>query len=68
MNLTRNEHNYDRIFRVVLAVILFAGGAAVGGLGFVVGGVLGLIMLVTGTVGFCPIYSVLGVSTASKDA
>lgn len=64
--MVRNEHNLDRAFRIVLAVVLFALGLSMGSVGLVVFGVLGLVMLVTGTVGFCPIYRMLGISTAKK--
>ena len=62
--MTLNVHNYDRIGRIVLAVLLFAGAVATefSTVGIILA-VLGVIMLVTGTVGFCPIYRALGVST-----
>jgi len=68
MNLVRNESNIDRIIRVVIGIVAIVAGAAIGGVGLAVGVVVGLIMLVTATVGFCPIYSALGLSTAPKDA
>jgi hypothetical protein len=55
-----NESKFDRGFRVVLGVVLLA-------LVFVgpktLWGLIGLIPLVTGFVGFCPIYRLLGLST-----
>lgn len=54
-----NESKTDRTIRTVL-------GAAILVLGLVVGswwGLLGLIPLVTGLAGFCPIYAALGFST-----
>ena len=55
-----NEGALDRILRVV-------GGVAILALAFVgpktAWGYLGLIPLVTGMVGFCPLYALLGLST-----
>jgi len=58
--LTTNEHNYDRIARVVIAVALFALALSTSQL---LWAVPGLILLGTAMVGFCPIYRVLGIST-----
>ncbi len=59
-NNWRNEASFDRVARVLL-------GVAVLSLAFIgpqtAWGFLGLIFIVTGLVGFCPIYRVLGVST-----
>lgn len=58
----RNEGKLDRIMRVIV-------GAAVISLVFVgpqsAWGWVGLVPLVTGLVGNCPVYSILGVSTCS---
>lgn len=58
--LTTNESGLDRAIRVVLGVVLlslvFAGPKTLWGL-------LGLIPLITGAVGFCPFYRLLGIST-----
>ncbi len=55
-----NESKLDRGLRVVLGVVLLA-------LVFVgpktLWGLVGLIPLVTGFVGFCPLYRLLGIST-----
>lgn len=57
--MTINEGRDDRILRVVLGVVLIG----LGGVGFL--SVFGVIALVTGVVGFCPLYKYLGKSTAS---
>ena len=58
--LNTNESGLDRAFRVILGVVLlslvFAGPKTLWGL-------LGLIPLITGAVGFCPFYRLLGIST-----
>jgi hypothetical protein len=63
-----NEAGWDRIARVVVGVALFAVGfGVVGGTGGTVLGIVGLIPLVTGLVGYCPIYGVLNVRTNHPD-
>ncbi len=64
--LPKNESALDRVLRVILGVVLIA-------LVFVgpqtPWGWLGLIPLITGLVGSCPIYTVLGMSTGpTKEA
>jgi hypothetical protein len=56
-----NEANWDRIARVVLGlVLLYLGWSGVvgGGLGTVLK-VLGFVPLLTGLIGWCPLYSLL---------
>ncbi len=52
-----NESKNDRILRVVLGVVLIG----LGGVGLL--SIPGVIALVTGVVGFCPLYKVLGINT-----
>jgi len=52
-----NESKNDQIMRVVLGVVLIG----LGGVGWL--SIPGAIALVTGIVGFCPLYKVLGIST-----
>jgi len=56
-----NESSADRIIRVVIGAAILAlgwGGVVTGGLG-VFFKVIGFIPLLTGIVGFCPLYSLL---------
>lgn len=57
-----NQSIFDRTFRVVLGLILlsfiFVGPKSAWGL-------VGLVPLLTGLVGFCPIYRLFGVSTCA---
>ena len=60
-----NESAWDRIVRVVLGLALlylWVGGVLSGAVAIVVG-IVGIILLITGLVGFCPLYRVLGFST-----
>lgn len=58
--MTRNEGNIDRVLRVILGLVLlslvFIGPQTAWGW-------VGLVPLVTGLVGFCPLYRILGLST-----
>lgn len=58
--MSRNESNVDRLLRVVLGLVLlslvFVGPQTLWGL-------IGVVPLVTGLIGVCPVYSVLGIST-----
>ena len=63
--LTRNEHTVDRILRVVLGIGLLSLLAAGPLPGWGLVGLVGLVPLLTGIVGSCPIYSILGISTCS---
>lgn len=58
--LSVNEHPVERVLRVGLGVAL-VGLAAMGTIG--VWGYIGVVPILTGVVGICPIYSVLGIST-----
>ncbi len=63
--MSTNESKLDRTLRVLVGVALLA-------LVFVgpktLWGLFGLIPLVTGLVGFCPIYRALGLSTTHGEA
>lgn len=60
-----NQANWERIARVVLGIVLLYigfGGMIAGTLGTVIG-VIGLIPLLTGLIGWCPIYALLKTGT-----
>ncbi len=58
--ITKNEGNLDRVLRVIV-------GAAVISLVFIgpetAWGWVGLVPLITGLAGTCPVYSLLGINT-----
>ncbi len=62
-----NEASWDRIIRVILGlVLLYVGWAVIQpqfGLWSIVALVVGIILLVTGAIGSCPIYSLLKINT-----
>lgn len=55
-----NEHPIERVVRVILGVAL-VGMAAMGTIG--VWGYIGVVPILTGAMGTCPLYTVLGFST-----
>jgi hypothetical protein len=63
--LSKNEGTVDRVVRMVLGLALltlvFVGPKTLWGL-------IGVIPLVTGAVGRCPLYRLLGVSTCSTQS
>jgi hypothetical protein len=65
MKLQTNESTPDRIIRIVLGVALLALAFAgiVSGPVAILAWVVGAIALVTGIVGFCPLYAILRFST-----
>ncbi len=60
-----NEGNLDRVLRVVVGVVVlsltFVGPRSLWGL-------VGIVPLLTGLVGFCPLYRLVGVSTCAVPA
>lgn len=65
-----NEASWDRIGRVVLGIVLiYVGfsGTVEGGLGTFLG-VLGFVPLVTGLVGWCPLYAIFRFRTNRETA
>jgi hypothetical protein len=61
--LPRNVHPYERVVRIVLGLgllaLVFVGPQTWWGL-------VGLLPLLTGVAGSCPIYTLLGVSTCGR--
>ena len=61
--LATNESPFDRLLRVIVGIVI---------LSFVVigprtmWGLIGLVPLLTGLFGFCPLYRVLGINTCAR--
>lgn len=67
MAMLKNEGRWDRVVRVLAGMtILYLGWAGIvaGGWGFVFR-IFGFVPLITGIVGWCPVYSLVGISTCS---
>ena len=64
--LPMNEHPIDRGVRIVLGLGLL-GLLAVGPVpGWGLAGLIGLVPLLTGALGSCPLYTLIGFSTAPR--
>lgn len=64
----KNEGVADRVVRLTIGMIALVAGLALG-VGSVVGIVLlvvAAIMLLTGVVGFCPLYTIFRINTAGR--
>jgi hypothetical protein len=60
--MTLNEGTLDRVIRVVLGIALLS-LAFVGPKTWI--GLVGVVPLLTGIVGFCPLYRLVGIRTSS---
>ncbi|MEI7645095.1 MAG: DUF2892 domain-containing protein [Chloroflexales bacterium] len=59
----------DRAIRLLLSVFLFMlAFGLLSGIGQIIAGVLGAVMLLTATVGVCPLYAIVGFATTGADA
>ena len=62
--MKRNESNQDRGIRAVVGIIaLLIGLFAVGGFFRALLIIVGLVLVITAAVGFCPLYRLLGINT-----
>ena len=67
--MKKNMGSADRIIRLVLAAImayLYFGGVVTGTVGIVLAVLAGVFVL-TSLVSFCPLYTLVGMSTCKKD-
>ncbi len=63
--MTKNEHMVERVIRVIFGIALLSLLLILeGNLRFI--GLVGIIPIITGTTGVCPLYTVLGISTLTK--
>lgn len=62
--MKRNESNQDRGIRAVVGIIaLLVGLFAAGGFFRALLIIVGLVLVITAAVGFCPLYRLLGINT-----
>lgn len=66
--MEKNVGMVDRIVRVVIGIILLYAVATgmVQGIVMYVAGILGLMMLVTAALAYCPLYTIMKINTACK--
>ena len=60
--MNTNEGGVDRLLRVLAGLVL-VGLAATGTVGW--WGWIGVVLLVTGAIGWCPLYTFLGIKTCA---
>ena len=63
--MTKNVGGIDRILRIVVGLALIAGFFLNGGGTYSWLYLLGIVPLLTGLIGWCPPYSILGINTCS---
>ena len=66
--MKKNMSNTERIIRVVVAAliaVLYLTGVIKGTLGLVLL-IVGILLVITSLLGFCPIYPLLGINTSKK--
>jgi hypothetical protein len=65
--MVRNESNVDRTVRALVGAVLLIAWVAgwLSGTLAVVLGVIGIVLLATAAMGFCPMYRLLGISTCA---
>lgn len=65
--MTRNEGTLDRIIRVIVGLALIASPLGLYGAEYAsVWGWIGVVPLLTGLLGVCPAYSLVGINTCSR--
>lgn len=60
MNMKKNVGNLDSVIRVFLGVIIIITGLMIENWW----GLLGLVLIITGGLSWCPIYRILGIETS----
>ncbi len=67
--MKKNEADWERIVRVILGIALIVVGFAVigGTLGTILG-IVGIIPLVTGAIGWCPLWAAFKINTRKDKA
>ena len=60
--MTCNIGPTDRVIRIVFGIALIGSGFVVGGTFGVVMSIFGLVPLATGSIGYCPVYSLLKIN------
>jgi len=60
--MEKNMALWDRVIRIILAIIFLWLAITNGGLYWILG-VIGIVFIVTAATGFCPLYKVIGFKT-----
>lgn len=67
-DMKKNESTLDRVSRIIGGVILLVVGfgGVLNGAWAIVTDVIGIILVLTGAIGFCPLYTLFRFSTVKK--
>ncbi|GAB6065282.1 DUF2892 domain-containing protein [Aquifex pyrophilus] len=60
--MEKNMALWDRVIRVILAIVFLYLAITNGGLYWILG-IIGIVFIVTSAIGFCPLYKILGFRT-----
>jgi len=63
--MEKNMATWDRVVRIILAVIFIALAISKGGAWWILG-IIGIIFIITSVVGFCPLYKIVGFKTLKE--
>ncbi len=63
--MEKNMASWDRIVRVILAIVFLYLAVTNGGAWWILG-IIGIIFIVTSVVGFCPLYKIVGFKTLKE--
>jgi len=63
--MINNLHIIERIIRIIIGVVIaiFYFNGLITGLAATILGLIAIVAIVTGLIGYCPIYHLLGIST-----
>jgi len=66
--MEKNAGTIDRVVRIVIGIVLLyaVGTGMVQGIVMYVAGLLGIMMLLTAALAYCPLYPAMKIDTASK--
>ena len=65
--ITKNVGNADRIIRIIVGLALFFAAYSTGGGAAIVLAIAEVIALATGLIGWCGLYTLLGINTCKID-
>ena len=65
--MTKNEGAIDRALRIIAgAALLYFGFLQMAGIWGVIVGIIGVVLLATGAIGWCPAYLPFGINTSKS--
>lgn len=65
--ITKNVGNFDRVVRMVAGAALGFAAYSTGGIAAVILAAAGVMAFITGLIGWCGVYTLLGINTCTVD-